>query len=268
MTSSVPLWEKRFCTSVCAIPWGKICAAQASLLVHKNIAQWDDSAALEAFQNAKRRYYSHINCIPCSIPLPDPNLYIDEVDHNTIIDPKLIEDLEKEEPPPNNNENNADKGNGEVEVASEKRSNAGWDKYIEKPASIALNKWKCNDAWEELANDVSWNDGRNDPWRQQGSCVDSWGDTGNNRTWRNGDGLNNLWGLNGNNTNVNSRKRNGGYYSSNYSTSRHNNNNGNYSNNSNIVDHQFEKSKARRFYGPGSKQRPSESGAFWYRRNC
>lgn len=42
--------------------------------------QWDDSAAAEAFNNAKMRYWGYCNGFPCSIPLPNPDAYIDEID--------------------------------------------------------------------------------------------------------------------------------------------------------------------------------------------
>lgn len=44
------------------------------------IMQWDDSAAAEAFNNAKMRYWGYCNGFPCSIPLPNPDAYIDEID--------------------------------------------------------------------------------------------------------------------------------------------------------------------------------------------
>lgn len=42
---------------------------------------WDDSAGKEAFDNAKARFWAEINNLPSEIPLPDPNMYIQEVDH-------------------------------------------------------------------------------------------------------------------------------------------------------------------------------------------
>ncbi|KAK6914900.1 hypothetical protein RJ641_020017, partial [Dillenia turbinata] len=55
---------------------------------------WNSSAAKEAFDNAKRRFWETTNGLPCSIPLPDPDLYIDKIDWNARIDPDLLADLE------------------------------------------------------------------------------------------------------------------------------------------------------------------------------
>lgn len=61
-----------------------------------NVGKWDDSAAEEAFHDAKRRYWEKINCLPCETPLPQDNLYIDEINWNPCIDPKQISDLDQE----------------------------------------------------------------------------------------------------------------------------------------------------------------------------
>lgn len=98
--SSVPSWEKTFCTSVCHVPWDRICDSKVWICNYKNVADWDDSGSLEAFENAKARYWAELNNLPCEIPLPDPDMFIDEVDHNTVIDPKLIADLYKKPPTP------------------------------------------------------------------------------------------------------------------------------------------------------------------------
>nr|CAD1840028.1 unnamed protein product [Ananas comosus var. bracteatus] len=57
-----------------------------------------------AFQNAKARYWAKIHGLKCDIPLPNPDMYIDVVDQDTIIDPQLIEDLYKKPPPQNGSE--------------------------------------------------------------------------------------------------------------------------------------------------------------------
>lgn len=70
--------------------------------LHKIVQEWDDSAGLEAFQNAKFRYWAKINNHQCDIPLPDPDMYIEEVEHNAVIDPEVIADLyvEAQQPAP------------------------------------------------------------------------------------------------------------------------------------------------------------------------
>ncbi|XP_058107210.1 uncharacterized protein LOC131250860 [Magnolia sinica] len=94
---SVPSWEKRFCSSVCSIPWRKLCETKKMMeYCYKNIVDWNDSAGEEALQNAKARFWATINGLPCNISLPDPDMYIDEVDWNCSIDPELVADLERQ----------------------------------------------------------------------------------------------------------------------------------------------------------------------------
>ncbi|KAI4300833.1 hypothetical protein L6164_034165 [Bauhinia variegata] len=94
---TVPAWEKRFCASVGRVPWGKIVDAQRCMLyLYDNVVKWDDSAGREAFDNAKKRYWAEINGLPCNISLPDPHIYIEDVDWSSSIDQELVEDLDKE----------------------------------------------------------------------------------------------------------------------------------------------------------------------------
>lgn len=75
---------------------------------HSNVLNWNDSAAEEAFQNAKRRYWANINSLPCDISLPDSDTYVDQIDWNPYINPELIKDLEREYfAPPDEEERNA-----------------------------------------------------------------------------------------------------------------------------------------------------------------
>lgn len=67
------------------------------MYLYDNVVKWDDFAVKETFDNAKMRYWARINGIPCNLVLPDPDIYIDNVDWNATIDPELIMDLEKEE---------------------------------------------------------------------------------------------------------------------------------------------------------------------------
>ncbi|KAJ8633668.1 hypothetical protein MRB53_027004 [Persea americana] len=89
-----PSWEKRLCTSVCKIPWRKICENKIYEVFYKNILEWNDSAGKEAFQNEKSMYWAEINGLPCDIPLLDPDRYIDVVDLSSSIDPKLLSALD------------------------------------------------------------------------------------------------------------------------------------------------------------------------------
>lgn len=66
------------------------------MYLYENVVQWNDSAGEEAFHNAKNRFWAEINGLPCDISLPDPDIYIDEIDWNSNIDPELLLDLERE----------------------------------------------------------------------------------------------------------------------------------------------------------------------------
>ncbi|ERN05126.1 hypothetical protein AMTRI_Chr01g131270 [Amborella trichopoda] len=90
---TVPSWEKEFCTSVCCIPWPKLCETKKVMGMYANIVQWNDSAGEEAFHNAKQRFWAMINGIRCDIALPDPDIYIDKVDWNSkVVDPEDLFD--------------------------------------------------------------------------------------------------------------------------------------------------------------------------------
>ncbi|KAK7244493.1 hypothetical protein RIF29_39316 [Crotalaria pallida] len=99
--STVPSWEKKFCASVGAIPWRKLLESQKYMYLHENVLKWNDSAGKEAFDNAKRRFWADFNGLPCDISSPDPNIYIDDVDWNSSIDPELLLDLERDATVPN-----------------------------------------------------------------------------------------------------------------------------------------------------------------------
>ncbi|KAH7667211.1 hypothetical protein IHE45_12G044800 [Dioscorea alata] len=122
---SVPLWEKKFCTSVCLIPWEKICETQRVLPMYARVAKWDDSAGEEAFQKAKTRYWAEINGLPCDIPLPDPDAYIDVIDYDSVIDPLLVEDLYKLPP----------------SVDSEEDLTCGWDSFLFADRPVPATGW-------------------------------------------------------------------------------------------------------------------------------
>ncbi|KAH7679348.1 hypothetical protein IHE45_06G052400 [Dioscorea alata] len=61
---------------------------------YKKVQEWDDSAGLEAFQNANFCQWAKINNYQCDITLPDPDMYIDDVDYDVFIDPELVADLD------------------------------------------------------------------------------------------------------------------------------------------------------------------------------
>ncbi|KAM0947872.1 hypothetical protein DsansV1_C07g0072251 [Dioscorea sansibarensis] len=109
----IPLWVKQFCASVCLIPWETICEMKRVLAMSKKVAKWDNSAGEEAFHNAKARYWAEINGLPCDIPLPDPDAYNDVIDHDPVLDPLLLEEL-----------------NNLPSTDSEEDSSGGWDSFL------------------------------------------------------------------------------------------------------------------------------------------
>nr|XP_027186958.1 uncharacterized protein LOC105851370 [Cicer arietinum] len=78
------------------------------MYLYDNVVNWNDSASEEAFDNAKSRFWSEINGLPCDIPLPDPDIYIDDIDWSSTIDPELILDLERDAIVPSDKENDAE----------------------------------------------------------------------------------------------------------------------------------------------------------------
>lgn len=89
----VPSWEVDYCNSL-KIPWYKITASKKYIYCYPTVLNWDDSAGKEAFHNAKQRYWTMINGLPCVDPLPDPDMFIDEIDWYPCLDPKLMADIE------------------------------------------------------------------------------------------------------------------------------------------------------------------------------
>ncbi|WJX78328.1 hypothetical protein P8452_61564 [Trifolium repens] len=94
--SPVPKWEMKFCYSVGSVQWKKVIDCKKYMFMYPNVLKWNDSAVKEAFDNAKNRFWAELNGFPCNIPLPDPNIYIDDVDWNAPVDNELYLDLDKE----------------------------------------------------------------------------------------------------------------------------------------------------------------------------
>ncbi|KAK6928821.1 hypothetical protein RJ641_005026 [Dillenia turbinata] len=92
--NNVPSWEKQFCSVVGSVPWRKVVYTRKYMFYSTDILNWNDSAAEEAFNNAKRRFWLKSNGRPCDLSLPDPDMYVGKIDWNSAIDPKLILELE------------------------------------------------------------------------------------------------------------------------------------------------------------------------------
>ncbi|XP_015898039.3 uncharacterized protein LOC107431594 [Ziziphus jujuba] len=158
--STVPSWEKKFCASVGSVPWRKLLETKKYLYLYDNVIKWDDSAGEEAFINAKNRFWAEINGFPCNISLPDPNIYIDDVDWNSSIDPDLLMDLEIEPEP------SIDKNEDENVVIldspllpNQQFSCSGWgesDEDFRKATDLCRNPRYGDYGWNVDDNKNSW----------------------------------------------------------------------------------------------------------------
>ncbi|KAJ8756267.1 hypothetical protein K2173_025079 [Erythroxylum novogranatense] len=142
---TVPAWEKKFCYLVGSIPWNKLLETKRSMYLYENVVKWDDSAGEEAFQNAKSRFWAEINGLPCNISLPDPDIYIDEIDWNANVDPDLLLDLELEPKAPDERE----KGEEVVILGSSLFLNqpfscTGWGDFKDDMQKAAEGYGECN----------------------------------------------------------------------------------------------------------------------------
>ncbi|MBA0609660.1 hypothetical protein Godav_021676 [Gossypium davidsonii] len=101
----LPAWEKKFCIKVGAMPWKRFVESKNNLFKTDKVFEWDDLAGLKAFQEAKQRFWEYYHRFPCTNKLPSnaADMYIDDIDWNSKIDPKLfleiklISDDEEEE---------------------------------------------------------------------------------------------------------------------------------------------------------------------------
>lgn len=208
--------EKEFCQYLSSIPWGRLCHTQKYTYIYKSILQWDDSGALESFQSARSRFNAEYSGEPCDNPLPDPDMYIDQIDHDCIIDPELIADIEKELVPPETTKTRHRTGtctNGwdsvectdrlvpattgweswgdSADKDKEKDNLNNWDVYVEnKPVESTGwgNNDRFDDPWERGNKATGW--GNNDI-----SSSSAWGqkEEANNDRWNNNSWYNNSW---------------------------------------------------------------------------
>lgn len=177
---TVPLWEREFCSLVGNISWQRFCENKHFAYMYKEIEQWDDSAAFENFQNAKSRFWAHYHGQPSDTFFPDPDLYIDEVDHRCQVDPELVADLDKVGLP--------FEADDESAIASNNRcaqnQSGNWDIYLEKSGEVnkweednsrsntgwgpnhePLNGWsKISSGWGEALVQPSWGNSSNNQW--------------------------------------------------------------------------------------------------------
>ncbi|XP_047318172.1 uncharacterized protein LOC124921543 [Impatiens glandulifera] len=154
---TVPLWEKKFCNVIGSVSWEKILDTKKYFHLYENVINWNDSAAEEAFHNAKKRFWAKINDLPCDLSPPDPDIYIDTVDWNSEIDPQLLLDLEREYVVPDEQEK-------EVVVIIDQDncqyySPDGWGDMDDNPnenKDKTATGWGCLDSSNNNNNNNSW----------------------------------------------------------------------------------------------------------------
>ncbi|OAY43247.1 uncharacterized protein LOC110619953 [Manihot esculenta] len=232
---TVPSWEKRFCYSVGLVPWRKLLETKKSMYLYENVVKWNDSAGEEAFHNAKNRFWAKINGLPCDISLPDPDIYIDEIDWNSNIDPELYLDLEREPKYPHNKENGEEVVIfGSCLLPNQSFSCTGWgeaeEDFQQKAAPAVLdplyedcdqkanngNPWKGNVSQSNVAAiDNEWEN----CWNGSHGCKNNYDDW--NNKYNQGSNYNDTTGGELETWNGNMRKKEGaGWYMSRYKTSR------------------------------------------------
>ncbi|KAK4356499.1 hypothetical protein RND71_025470 [Anisodus tanguticus] len=91
----IPSWEKEFCLKIGSFTWENFLYRKKCICHFEKVLNWSDLAAEEAFQHAKNKFYVEFHNFPFVETFkPNPDLYIDEIDWNSDIDPKLLEELE------------------------------------------------------------------------------------------------------------------------------------------------------------------------------
>ncbi|KAH6803459.1 hypothetical protein C2S51_031706 [Perilla frutescens var. frutescens] len=181
----VPSWEINYCHSV-NVPWKKVFASKTYIYNYPSVLNWDGSAGKEALENAKQRFWAMINGLPCDNPLPDPNMYIDEIDWNPYLDPEVMADLDLQvfNPDEAQKVEQLETINEEVEYAQiqqNKNQHTG-DNPWERDHVLGTGSSKDVPSWGRWGDAVNLRN--DDPWEQ--SCqklVDSSKDS----AWRSGD---------------------------------------------------------------------------------
>lgn len=89
----VPSWEKKIHSKVDLFAWIKFLKAEecteSSQSIHVKTFDWDDSGGKEAFHNTENRFYAQKNGLSFPNPVPNPNMYIDEIDWDAKADLEL-----------------------------------------------------------------------------------------------------------------------------------------------------------------------------------
>ncbi|KAL8459989.1 hypothetical protein ACS0TY_031771 [Phlomoides rotata] len=112
--------------------WNVFLQKKKHIHLHPKALEWNDIAAKEAFNNAKRRFWSQKHHFSCDVPLPDPNLYIYNIDWDSKIDIEL--DLDSIS---SRDENEGPEFSGDPLVPESYRDivPTGWGDDIDDPAA-------------------------------------------------------------------------------------------------------------------------------------
>lgn len=164
---NVPMWEKKFCYLVGRMPWKKVLSTKNFMNCHNNsnVLSWDDSAGEEAFVTAKKRFWEEINGLSSETQLPNPDMYIDEIDWNPSIDPDLAREIDKAYfnaddkyylPSATKSKNNCGLAvdvddcweHGRVQSCTENKKASGWGGQWDNSVDGASKSNKDIDPWE------------------------------------------------------------------------------------------------------------------------
>ncbi|XP_050386327.1 uncharacterized protein LOC126802703 [Argentina anserina] len=170
----IPQWEKEYCTLIGSIPWWKIVEAKNQMYSSSNVLNWDDSAGEEAFQNAKSCFWADINSLQCDISLPAPDIYIDEIDWNPVIDPDIMKEVDREYFCPD------DEGNDELGQKKRKTEHSSMVPLDGKNClpDTLTNPWECDNmqscgnsqtqvqGWNQGNKHISLVNGDDNPWER------------------------------------------------------------------------------------------------------
>lgn len=89
----MPSWEKKIRSKVDLFTWIKFLKAEecteSSQSIHVKTFDWDNSGGKEAFHNTENRFYAQKNGLSFPNPVPNPNMYIDEIDWDAKADLEL-----------------------------------------------------------------------------------------------------------------------------------------------------------------------------------
>ncbi|XVE65110.1 hypothetical protein DITRI_Ditri07aG0155300 [Diplodiscus trichospermus] len=74
--------------------WGRFVKAKNNLYKTDKVFEWNDSAGLKAFNEAKQRFWAEFHGFRCNKSLPSADMYIDkDIDWNPRIDPLLFSEI-------------------------------------------------------------------------------------------------------------------------------------------------------------------------------